>query len=536
MKNKHIFQNRIIGLTSVVFKNDELFPVLLEPIIEHLPMNAEYQYPAYLEARTKERREDALKQRRSNRKQILSISQGKSFSTFRKESRRISNYYTHTNAQSPKTIDELKVYSSKITKMMENISKHNNKGLAYSQFVEDGVNKIALGLKVYDFEEFDLKTISNVIIGGDDTNNNTSQSISSTIPLTLSGGDDDNILNADIIEENEEHETSDKQYDASPELESTMKEIEQSTNKPIQDNIVFDDETVKMQDIFDDVPEPLLDIDPVEVTKRARSQRSKFMHLFNKIGKRPRFVLIHGSLNLKTRALYQEIFNDPVNQNGEYIKMFIVSSVGAEGLSLIAVRHVHILEPYWSDSRHVQIYHRAVRMGSHLMLQLADRNVQPYIYIAVHSQGRTVDLPKNNDNNSNDNNNELTSDEHILELALNRRQLIDAFTTAIHEVAINCVHLKGVACRMCVANNKPLYDMDIYKDLQRKHDQCQQIKEEETEAKEVMYDGERYYYDLNDQSVFGVTIYKHDPALNLYKKVKEDNPLFTAIFKQIKLK
>ena len=44
--------------------------------------------------------------------------------------------------------------------------------------------------------------------------------------------------------------------------------------------------------------------------------------------------------------------NDPDKKNkyGEYIQIMIITSSGAEGISLSCVRQVHILEPYWMRS------------------------------------------------------------------------------------------------------------------------------------------------------------------------------------------
>ena len=43
----------------------------------------------------------------------------------------------------------------------------------------------------------------------------------------------------------------------------------------------------------------------------------------------------------------------------------IISSAGAEGISLTGVRQVHIMEPYWNVSRLDQVIGRAVRYCSH---------------------------------------------------------------------------------------------------------------------------------------------------------------------------
>ena len=43
-------------------------------------------------------------------------------------------------------------------------------------------------------------------------------------------------------------------------------------------------------------------------------------------------------------------------------QIMIISSAGAEGISLKCVRQVHILEPYWNYVRLDQVLGRAIRM------------------------------------------------------------------------------------------------------------------------------------------------------------------------------
>jgi hypothetical protein len=65
----------------------------------------------------------------------------------------------------------------------------------------------------------------------------------------------------------------------------------------------------------------------------------------------------------------------------------IISSAGAEGISLTCVRQVHILEPFWNYVRIDQVLGRAIRMKSHLDLPKEERNVEQYLYLSVLPQG-----------------------------------------------------------------------------------------------------------------------------------------------------
>jgi hypothetical protein len=61
----------------------------------------------------------------------------------------------------------------------------------------------------------------------------------------------------------------------------------------------------------------------------------------------------------------------------------IISSAGAEGISLTCVRQVHILEPYWNFVRINQVFGRAIRLKSHNDLEPSQRNVEKYIYLST---------------------------------------------------------------------------------------------------------------------------------------------------------
>ena len=65
----------------------------------------------------------------------------------------------------------------------------------------------------------------------------------------------------------------------------------------------------------------------------------------------------------------------------------IISSAGAEGISLTCVRQVHILEPFWNYVRIDQVLGRAIRMKSHEQLPKEERNVEQYLYLSTLPQG-----------------------------------------------------------------------------------------------------------------------------------------------------
>ena len=78
------------------------------------------------------------------------------------------------------------------------------------------------------------------------------------------------------------------------------------------------------------------------------------------------------------------------------------------------------MEPYWNASRLMQIMGRGIRYCSHKNLPEEKRNVKVYIYLAVHEQE------------------EETIDQYITKLAARKNKLIQQFSQAMKEAAVDC--------------------------------------------------------------------------------------------------
>ena len=99
------------------------------------------------------------------------------------------------------------------------------------------------------------------------------------------------------------------------------------------------------------------------------------------------------------RELIRQIFNGSyardfpaslkasVESRGKKILcLFMASSAGAEGITLLNVRRVHIMEPHWNPARHDQVIGRAVRICSHASLPLDQRTVKVSFYVSVFTE------------------------------------------------------------------------------------------------------------------------------------------------------
>jgi hypothetical protein len=133
-----------------------------------------------------------------------------------------------------------------------------------------------------------------------------------------------------------------------------------------------------------------------------------------------RYALWSGDEDPKYKDEIKEVFNRIDNLDGNKIKVILGSPSIKEGISLMAVRYVHILEPYWNISRLEQIIGRASRFCAHKDLPEDKRIVRVYIYIATHP------------------NEKETVDQYIKNISNNKNKIIKDFEKAIKEIAIDC--------------------------------------------------------------------------------------------------
>lgn len=141
-----------------------------------------------------------------------------------------------------------------------------------------------------------------------------------------------------------------------------------------------------------------------------------------------RYAVWSGDESINKKEEIRSVYNLRENNDGSIIKILLGTSAIKEGVSLKAVRYVHILEPYWNMSRLDQIIGRASRLCSHKDLPESERNVQVYIYLAK--------LPKEVYEK---NRSQMSVDEYILNIAVEKQKIIKEFELAIKESAIDCM-------------------------------------------------------------------------------------------------
>ena len=121
------------------------------------------------------------------------------------------------------------------------------------------------------------------------------------------------------------------------------------------------------------------------------SEKEDIEELIQKKSVKKRYTFITGKESQEQRRLNKEAFNHKANSRGEYIHIILISSSGAEGISLKCVRQVHIMEPFWNYIRVNQVLGRAIRMESHVDLPKDERNVEQYLYLTMLPEGNSVE-------------------------------------------------------------------------------------------------------------------------------------------------
>jgi hypothetical protein len=219
------------------------------------------------------------------------------------------------------------------------------------------------------------------------------------------------------------------------------------------------------------------------------------------------------------------MFNNPDNMHGGYIDLILLSSTGAEGLDLHNVRHIHIMEPYWNLGRILQINARGVRNDSHIALPPDEKNVTPYIYLAIPPEterSATGEYPP-------------TTDTELYDESIKNQLIIESFNDALREIAIECLANGEEYCRTCNPSNHRLFTDDVARDV-RAPDPCIAMREEQMRVSEIIVNGVKYYYKADPNSVFDYRIFIFDSAVAGYRPMPESDPLYAKIIEAIEQK
>lgn len=234
-----------------------------------------------------------------------------------------------------------------------------------------------------------------------------------------------------------------------------------------------------------------------------------------------RYAVISGDVPVETRAQVQTAWNSPENRHGGVINALLVSRTGTEGLDLKHGRQVHILEPYWDKSREDQVRARLVRLGSHDDLPPEERDVQPYLYIAIANANVQAGIPA-------DSREAATIDEVFHARGVAKAELNTRARELLQQVAIECALAGRSNCHTCRPTDRPLFGPSAEQDLRRPNP-CHAVVEREMEVEVLVLDGKEYHFRRDAGRPGGVVFFAHDATLDAFVELPRSDPAYVRL-------
>lgn len=250
---------------------------------------------------------------------------------------------------------------------------------------------------------------------------------------------------------------------------------------------------------------------------------------------KPTFVLYTGTETTEEKEMVRNIYNSnwkfvpnsivkqlqkiSTNNNyGEIIKIFMITSSGAEGISLKNTRYVHIMEPYWHPVRMEQVIGRARRICSHHELPKNLQNVKVYVYLATFSEeqlksDKSIEL-RLKDLSKIDRKTPVTSDELLFEISNLKQQINEDILKNVKEAAFDCAiynkvdNEENLQC-FNIQSTDPsefLYNPNI-NDNEKDNTAAKNKKEATFAAVKIKIQGVQYAYDKSNNKVYDYDSY-----------------------------
>lgn len=152
--------------------------------------------------------------------------------------------------------------------------------------------------------------------------------------------------------------------------------------------------------------------------------------------------IFSGDLNDDDRRRLLSKFNSEDNRYGEKIRVLLVTEAGAEGISVLEARHMHILESSNRVNKTSQAVGRVARYKSHINLPPEERNVKVWRYWSVATEepitfntrtltpeGKYVEVPKTVTD-------KRCIDEILYQKGMKIKHEIDSFKSLLKSVSV----------------------------------------------------------------------------------------------------
>jgi hypothetical protein len=543
INNPSMFKMRIIGLTSYFRSAQEQ----LMPTYDHANPNdfkiikvpmSDFQFGIYEEARIQERKlEETNKKKKS--KKTKTGAQGDelysdSASTYRIFSRAFCNFvFPKPEIKRPMPSDEATIES-----ILENISDEGDSENISKNISEELIDDLTVAEK-----------LENV----------------------------DGKYDADDIKELEKDLANPKVNDSSysKRISDALKELEKYSHKylskeglqrcspkflHILENIIDDDhkgihllysqfKTLEGIGIFKLV---LKQNNFVEFKLKKNEKGEYMLNVGEENMGKPMYAAYTGSETPEEREIIKNVLNSnwklvpssivksiqtlaPDNFYGQIIKVLMITSSGAEGISLKNVRYVHITEPYWHPVRIHQVIGRARRICSHSDLPKELQTVNVFLYLMVFSEAQlssdlSIEL-RVKDISKKDKKKVITSDEYLYEISSIKEEINASLLQGVKESAIDCsIHTRSTSKEKdvkCFVIGNPSENKYIYTPNIEAQDKDEGIKlNKKTEVlklNELVINGNKYAYNKVTKELFDYDSYLKEELLLLGKLVKLDD-------------
>jgi hypothetical protein len=388
IKNEDLFQRRILGALSYYkTSGTELFPTVLPNVIQYLDMTP-HQLSLYTDVRDRERAIDD-RNKKSKFTKATNVLDDKT-SVYRAFSRMVCNFAFPENIK--------REFPQDIRNMMKNeMNMEDIDGEGKTDLIKTARMKYEkhLDKAIGEIEEGDYISIENL-----------KQMYSPKYAKMM----DDIQTSPGTVLVYSQFRTVEGLGIFSKCL--NKQGYTQINLKKTDDGYVFEDESVLDKE-YDHKRYVIFDND--------RTKTNILMNLFN------------GSFELLPDSIKKQLI-DRDQLYGKLVKIMMITQSGSEGISLKNVRRVLIMEYFWNSVRINQVIGRAVRTCSHETLPKEERNVQIFTYIVKFTKNQLA-----NDFTLRTLDNAITTDEHILQIATKKENIINKFLDMLKAASLDCI-------------------------------------------------------------------------------------------------
>jgi superfamily II DNA or RNA helicase len=459
LKNNEVFKRRILGLVSYYKSSEANYPKVEHKNYYRVPMS-NYQFQIYELLRAKER----ISERGSAEKKTKAKSKKQVKSTFRVFSRQASNFVFPEEIHRPYP-DPTFIVSLKKNKENKNLNLKNK------------INTQKQTERIMELEE--------------QANNN--GKIASDYKKRI------NNAIEELVENGEEYFTGQGLDKLSPKMKIILENVQLSPGLVF---IYSNFRTLEGVEIFSKI------LDFNGFVKYGEPNPNNY----------PTYSIYSGTEDEKDKKKILKIFTSDKNKYGSEIKIILATSAGAEGLDLKNIRQIHIMEPYWNQTRIEQVIGRGVRRNSHIALPEKDRNIEIFRYFSIFS-------PKN----SQITRDKLSTDEHIEQLSRKKQYIINELIQILKECAFDCVlnapDIKGeYQCFNFGKNAEGFsYTPSISKNIIAAHTVQNIKKVERTLTRGIYYEKHVYLFDTKKKKFY---LYNDENKNPVEIDTKKAKPLF----------